>query len=76
MESHKSILMTPNGASGEKKGPSAPTLRFACVEARCALSALWVGGWEGAYTFATPAPGKHELARIETVVMTRARQTE
>ena len=76
MESHKAVLMTPNGLTGEKKGPGEPTLRFACVEARCALSALWVGGWEGAYTFATPAAGKHEMARIETVVMSRAKETD
>src|SRR5215467_10030746 len=47
-DTKKSILVTPEGITGEWKDAGVPNLRFECAS-RCALESLWVGGYAGAY---------------------------
>jgi len=48
-------------------------LRFECAASRCALKSMWVGGYQGSYTFPTPTLARNEMARIETVELTRVK---
>jgi hypothetical protein len=76
MDTRKSILLQLNGATGERRGESGAMdarLRFECGASRCALKSMWVGGYQGSYTFPTPALGRNETARIETVELARAK---
>jgi len=76
MDTRKGILLQPNGATGERKGENGARdakLRFECAANRCALRSMWVGGYQGSYKFPTPALAQNEMARIETVELTRVK---
>jgi hypothetical protein len=73
LDTRKSIMVQTASMTGERKGPAAPTLRFACWEKRCALDSIWVGGYQGAYKLHPTPLGPRELARMETVELTRGK---
>jgi hypothetical protein len=72
VDTKKAILVTPKSITGEWKGAAVPNLRFACAS-RCSLESMWVGGYEGAYTFHMPRVEANETARVTTVGLTLAK---
>jgi hypothetical protein len=73
LDTRKTIMVQWASITGDQKHFDGPKLSFECVNTRCALATMWVGGYEGAYKFHTPALEKNETARIETVGLAPAK---
>src|SRR5262249_25600416 len=69
METREAIMLQTASLTGEQTAGSAPKRRCGCGRT-CALSALWVGGWEGAYKLHMPRLEPNETAGVKTIELT------